>query len=142
MTAHSPLYQQLARIGPALGNGPRLALVAFVEKRGVLQAVDKRRLPERVRAGEVTVLDVRPEEEYEAAHIAAAVSIPLKELESRLASLPRDREVVAYCRGPYCVMAAEAVRVLLSRGYRAVALGDGVGEWRAEGLPLAAGAAR
>jgi len=115
---------------------------AFVEKRGSLEAVDKRRLIERVRAGEVTLLDVRPAEEYRAAHITGAVSVPLKELESRLASLPKDREVVAYCRGPYCVLAPEAVARLRSRGFRAVALGEGVSEWRALGLPVASGSNR
>jgi len=114
---------------------------AFVEKRGGFEAVDRRRLLERVRAGEVTLLDVRPVEEYRAAHIAGAVSVPLKELEGRLASLPKDREVVAYCRGPYCVLAPEAVARLRSRGFRAAALGDGVAEWRALGLPVAGGGA-
>jgi len=114
---------------------------AFVEKRGSLEAVDRRRLLERVRRGEVTVLDVRPSEEYRAAHISGAVSVPLKELQSRLGSLPKEREVVAYCRGPYCVLAPEAVKLLRARGYRAVALGDGVAEWRAHGLPVATGEA-
>ena len=113
---------------------------AFVEKRGAFEAVDKRRLIERVKAGEVTLLDVRPVEEYRAAHIAGAVSLPLKDLESHLAGLPKDREVVAYCRGPYCVLAPEAVARLRARGFRAVALGDGVAEWRAQGLPVADGA--
>ena len=112
---------------------------AFVEKRGSLEPVDRHLLLERVRSGEVTVLDVRPAEEYRAAHIPGAVSVPLKELEERLGSLPRDREVVAYCRGPYCVLAPEAVKLLRARGYRAVALGDGVAEWRARGLPVSAG---
>ena len=112
---------------------------AFARKRGSLEAVDRHRLLERVRAGEVTVLDVRPAEEYRAAHIAGAVSVPLKQLESRLAAVPKDREVVAYCRGPYCVLAPEAVTLLRSRGYRAVVLSDGVAEWRAQGLPVAAG---
>jgi rhodanese-related sulfurtransferase len=112
---------------------------AFIEKRGGLEAVDRRRLLERVRAGEVTVLDVRPAEEYRAAHIAGAVSVPLKELQKHLGGLPKDREIIAYCRGPYCVLAPEAVNLLRARGYRAVALGDGVAEWRAQGLPLAAG---
>ncbi len=109
---------------------------AFVERRGALEPIDHRRLLERVRAGEVTVLDVRPAEEYEAAHILGAVSIPLPELERRLDSLPRDREVVAYCRGPYCVLAPDAVRMLRARGYVATSLGDGVAEWRARGLPV------
>lgn len=111
----------------------------FVEKRGSLEPIDRRLLLQRVRAGEVTVLDVRPAEEYRAAHIAGAVSVPLKELEKHLGVLPKDREIVAYCRGPYCVLAPEAVKLLRAHGYRANALGDGVGEWRARGLPLAAG---
>jgi rhodanese-related sulfurtransferase/DNA-binding MarR family transcriptional regulator len=113
----------------------------FVEKRGSLEPIDRHRLLARVQAGEVTVLDVRPAEEYRAAHIAGAVSVPLKELEARLGKLPKDREIVAYCRGPYCVLAPEAVQVLRARGYRAVVLEDGVSEWRARGLPVAEGEA-
>jgi len=112
---------------------------AFVEKRGDLEPVDRHLLLKRVQSGAVTVLDVRPAEEYRAAHIPGAVSVPLKELEKRLDSLPKGREVVAYCRGPYCVLAPEAVKLLRERGYRAVALGDGVAEWRARGLPVAIG---
>jgi rhodanese-related sulfurtransferase len=111
---------------------------AFVEKQGSLEAVDKQRLIERLRTGEVTLLDVRPEEEYRAAHIAGAVSVPLEELESRLVALPKERDIVAYCRGPYCVLAPQAVQLLRARGYRAVVLGDGVAEWRAHGLPVVA----
>jgi rhodanese-related sulfurtransferase len=112
---------------------------SFVERRGGLDAVDRERLVERMRAGEVVLLDVRPAEEYRATHIAGAVSLPLEELERRLEELPRGRDVVAYCRGPYCVLAPEAVRILRARGLRASALGDGVAEWRARGLPVAAG---
>jgi rhodanese-related sulfurtransferase len=114
---------------------------SFVEKRGSLEPMDRERLRARVQAGEVTVLDVRPAEEYRAAHIAGAVSVPLKELETRLARLPNDCEIVAYCRGPYCVLAPEAVKMLRSRGYRAAVLEDGVSEWRARGLPVAEGEA-
>lgn len=113
----------------------------FALKRGSLEPVDRRVLLQRVRAGEVTVLDVRPVEEYRAAHIAGALSVPLKELQKYLGSLPKGREIVAYCRGPYCVLAPEAVKLLRARGYRAVALDDGVAEWRARGLPVAAGEA-
>jgi rhodanese-related sulfurtransferase len=112
---------------------------AFVERRGGFEAVDKQRLLERVRAGEVTLLDVRPAEEYLAAHIEGAVSVPLSELERHLGRLPKLRDVVAYCRGPYCVLAPQAVALLQARGYRAFALGDGVAEWRARGLPVVAG---
>src|SRR5688572_344518 len=90
------------------------------------------------RSGRVTVLDVRPTEEYRAGHLPAAVSLPLKELEKRLAEIPRGRKVVAYCRGPYCVMAGEAVAILRRRGFDAVRLEDGVHEWKAHGFEVVA----
>jgi rhodanese-related sulfurtransferase len=114
---------------------------AFADKRGSFQPIDRRLLMRRMRAGEVTVLDVRPAEEYRAGHIAGAVSLPLKQLEKRLKSLPRDREIVAYCRGPYCVFAPEAVTILRQHGYAARPMDDGVAEWRARGLPVAVGEA-
>jgi rhodanese-related sulfurtransferase len=95
----------------------------------------------RARRAEVTVLDVRPTEEYRAGHIPGAISIPLQQLKRRLSTLPRDREVVAYCRGPYCVLAVDAVKLLRSRGFAAVRLEDGLPEWRAQGLPVAVGEA-
>ena len=109
----------------------------FLEARGVLEPVDRETLLGRVRRGEVTVLDVRPSEEYAAGHIPEALSVPLADLEQRLAELPRDREVVAYCRGPYCVLAVEAVRLLRAHGFRAVRLEDGVPDWRARGFDVA-----
>jgi len=112
---------------------------SFVEKRDSLEPVDRALLLRRARAGKVTILDVRPVEEYRAAHIAGAVSVPLKDLAKYLGRLPRSREIVAYCRGPYCVFAPDAVKLLRARGYRASALGDGVGEWRARGLPVTVG---
>ena len=110
----------------------------FDQERGH-EVVDRRRLLGRIRRREVTVIDVRPVEEYRAGHIPGAVSIPLADLEARLASLPRAREIVAYCRGPYCVMAPKAVKALRARGYKAVALADGVAEWRAHGLRVRSG---
>jgi len=110
----------------------------FLEARDAFEPVDRRALLDRVRRGEVTVLDVRPSEEYAAGHIPGALSVPLAELEQRLAELPRDRDVVAYCRGPYCVLAVEAVRLLRARGFRAVRLEDGVPDWRARGFDVAA----
>lgn len=104
-----------------------------------LEPVEKKALLGRFRRGEVIILDVRPPEEYRAGHIAGAVSVPLKDLKSRLSKLPRDREIVAYCRGPYCVLAMKAVKVLLARGFRARRLDDGVPEWRAQGLSVAVG---
>ncbi|MBI5137525.1 MAG: metalloregulator ArsR/SmtB family transcription factor [Nitrospirae bacterium] len=106
-----------------------------------LEPVDREALVQRVRAGAVTVLDVRPVEEYAAGHIPGAVSVPLGELEARLSELPREREIVAYCRGPYCVLAVEAVERLRARGFRAVRLADGVWDWRARGWPVQTGVA-
>jgi len=111
----------------------------FKEAPDSLEAVEKKTLMSRVRKGEVILLDVRPEEEYQAAHISGAVSVPLKELNKRLSKLPRGKEIVAYCRGPYCVLAGEAVRLLKAKGFRAMRLEDGVPEWRAQGLPVAMG---
>lgn len=111
----------------------------FNNGRESMEAVEKQALLERVRRAEVTVLDVRPPEEYRAGHIPGAVSIPLKELRNHLARLPRRREIVAYCRGPYCVLAVEAVKLLRAKGFRAVRMEHGVPEWRAEGFPVAVG---
>jgi rhodanese-related sulfurtransferase len=105
-----------------------------------LEAVGDDELLKRVRAGEVTVLDVRPALEYEAGHIPGAISIPLPELKRRLGEVPKRREVVAYCRGPYCVMAVAAVDLLRRKGYRAHRLETGVPEWRARGWRVEAGA--
>ena len=86
--------------------------------------------------GDIVVLDVRPNDEYRSAHLPHARSIPLAELKRRLAELPRSKEIVAYCRGPFCMMSAEAVGLLRARGFRARKIGDGVAEWAASGLPL------
>lgn len=111
----------------------------FLSDREVMEAVDTEDLLERVRRGAVTVLDVRPREEYRAAHIPGALSVPLEELEQRLGELPRDREVVAYCRGPYCVLAVKAVEALRAHGFMALRLQQGVPDWRARGLDVAVG---
>lgn len=100
------------------------------------EPVGREELVRRVREGEAFVIDVRPAEEYRAGHLPGALSIPLEGLESRLTELPRGREIVAYCRGPYCVLAVEAVRRLREKGFRAVRLDLGVWDWRARGLPL------
>ncbi len=111
----------------------------FLDARQSLQPVDREQLMDKVRKGVVTVLDVRPREEYRAGHLRGALSVPLKELERRLADLPRDQEVVAYCRGPYCVLAVEAVEILRARGFAAFRLEAGVPDWRAMGFPVIAG---
>ncbi len=92
------------------------------------------------RSSDVVLLDLRPRDEYEAGHIPGAVSIPLEDLEERLALLPPEAEIVAYCRGPYCVLAPRGIALLRRHGYRVRRLEDGVGEWRLAGLPVATGA--
>jgi rhodanese-related sulfurtransferase/DNA-binding transcriptional ArsR family regulator len=94
-------------------------------------------LLEQARQGKVVVIDVRPADEYQTAHLPHARSIPLSELKQRLKELPASRPVVAYCRGPFCLMAREAVALLNKKGYKATRLELGVAEWRASGLPLA-----
>jgi rhodanese-related sulfurtransferase len=104
-----------------------------------LEALGRQALLDRVWRGEAFVIDVRPPEEYRAGHIPGALSVPLRELESRLADLPADKEIVAYCRGPYCVLAVEAVEMLSARGFRAARLDEGVLEWRARGFAVEEG---
>ncbi|MEE8148652.1 MAG: rhodanese-like domain-containing protein, partial [Longimicrobiales bacterium] len=107
----------------------------------VLEAVDSADLLERLGAGEVIVLDVRPPDEYAAGHIPGAISMPFEEIEQRLAELPSDGEIVAYCRGPYCIYAVRAVEALREGGLRARRLEDGIPDWTLRGLPVAVGAA-
>lgn len=109
---------------------------SFVEGRIGFDPVNRDELLRRVRKGEVTVLDVRPAEEFRAGHLPRALSVPLEDLEARMKDLPKDREIVAYCRGPYCVMAVEAVAQLRKQGFRAVRLDMGVLDWQAQGLPV------
>jgi rhodanese-related sulfurtransferase len=111
----------------------------YLEERGALEPVDNDELVRRVRAGEVTLVDVRPREEYAAAHIPGALSVPLADLGRRMAALPKRRDIVAYCRGPYCVMALDAVDRLRRKGFRAHRMEQGVLEWRAQGWRLETG---
>ncbi|MBE7519550.1 MAG: metalloregulator ArsR/SmtB family transcription factor [Thermoflexaceae bacterium] len=112
------------------------AVAAYLAGDPGLAAISRAELLERMAAGDVVVLDVRPGAEYRAGHIAGAVSIPLDELAARMAALPPGRQVVAYCRGPYCFLAVDAVRMLRARGLAASRLEDGLPEWRAAGLPV------
>jgi rhodanese-related sulfurtransferase/DNA-binding transcriptional ArsR family regulator len=114
----------------------REALLAQAEG---IENVDRQTLVSRLRSSEAILIDVRPREEYVAGHLAGAVSMPLTELAARLKELKKGQEVVAYCRGPYCMLSADAVRLLARRGYRAKRLEDGVLEWRAAGLKVIAG---
>lgn len=117
----------------------QLALRQMMAEPDRLAQVGRKELMAQARRGEVVVLDVRPAEEFDAAHLPFARSMPLSELEHRIAELPRDVEIVAYCRGPFCLMSDEAVRLLKQRGYRARKTFDGVSEWQAAGLPVRAG---
>jgi rhodanese-related sulfurtransferase len=114
----------------------------YLEERGALEAVGDDELLRRVRAGEVTIIDVRPREEYLAGHIPGALSVPLSHLAKRLPDLPTRRDIVAYCRGPYCVMALDAVDVLRRKGFRAHRMEQGVPEWRARGWRVDTGSER
>jgi rhodanese-related sulfurtransferase len=109
---------------------------AYLGDRSRLETVSRDELSRRLRKGEVVVLDVRPEQEFAAGHVAGAVSVPVSELTRRLRDVRKDRTIVAYCRGPYCVYADDAVRALSRRGYRAARLEDGFPEWARAGLPV------
>lgn len=116
----------------------RLAAAYLGDREGI-DVIDRKELAARLRDGTVVVLDVRPEREFGAGHIAGARSVPITELRRRLKALPKDAEVVAYCRGPYCVFADDAVRELHRWGFSARRLQDGFPEWQRAGLPVAVG---
>jgi rhodanese-related sulfurtransferase len=113
----------------------------YLGSRDELEPVSREALTQRLRAGDVTVLDVRPSSEFEAGHIPGAVSIPIDELERRLSEVPKRKQVVAYCRGPYCVYSYQAVEILRGAGRSARRLVDGLPEWKAVGLPVETAAA-
>lgn len=112
----------------------------YLESRDELDAVDLKELRRLVRTGEVTIVDVRPRDEFEAGHIPGALSMPVPELRKRLGEIPKSREVIAYCRGPYCVYSLEAVTLLRKHGYRARRAEQGLPQWRTEGFEVVAGA--
>ena len=114
----------------------KLALRQIKESPSQLVAVGRETLLEQARSGDVIVIDVRPQSEYEEAHLPFARSMPLVELEKRLSELPADKEIVAYCRGPFCLLSDEAVALLSARGYRIRKISDGVSEWQAAGFPI------
>ena len=119
---------QLAEINRLVGS--------FLQDRAPLQSINAADLLRRMEAGDILILDVRPEVEYQSGHIPEARSIPIDELETRLGELPRDQEIIAYCRGPYCVFANEAVTLLQKHGYRARRLIEGLPDWQALNLPV------
>jgi rhodanese-related sulfurtransferase len=134
------LYALLRQVAQTHQADVEPARTAYLGTDGA-EEVDREELLARAQAGGVVVLDVRPAEEYAAGHIPGAISIPVDELAERVAELPNDAEVVAYCRGAYCVLAYDAVRLLHARGRKAVRLTDGMLEWRLAELPVDSGAA-
>lgn len=114
----------------------RLAMDQLFAAPEKLDAETRLGLLERAKKGEVVVIDVRPSEEYQTGHLPYARSMPLSEIKQRLAELPADKEIVAYCRGPFCMMSTEAVALLRERGYRAQKISDGLPEWALAGLPV------
>ncbi len=114
----------------------RMALQQMMTEPDRLAQVGRKELLAKAKRGDVVVIDVRPQDEFDTAHLPYARSMPLSELAHRLAELPRDAEIVAYCRGPFCLMSDEAVALLRKRGYRARKTLDGISEWQAAGLPV------
>jgi rhodanese-related sulfurtransferase/DNA-binding HxlR family transcriptional regulator len=111
-------------------------VTTYFRARDELEPVAAKELIVRLRGGDVVILDVRPEDEYGLGHLPGALNIPLRQLEQRLSELPRKQEIIAYCRGPYCVLSFEAVAVLRARGFRVRRFEAGFPEWKAAGLPI------
>jgi len=130
------LLRTLRRTGQRHIGEVNEAVLGFFRDRDSLEPVSRKELLQRSKDGLVTVLDVRPGEEYEVGHIPGALNVPLDEIEQHLANLPKDMEFIAYCRGEYCVLAFEAVATLRENGYTARRLEEGFPEWRTAGLPV------
>ena len=130
------MWQALRTVGEAQLAEIDRVVQSFLQDRARLQPMSAQDLLHHLGNDQIILLDVRPAEEYAAGHLPHARSIPVSELEARLAELPLDKEIVAYCRGPYCVFADEAVALMQERGYSARRLEEGVPEWRTLGLPV------
>lgn len=133
------LLVQMRELGEAQLAELQQAREALLAEAPDVEAVDRSTLLARMRSGDAILVDVRPREEYVAGHLPGALSMPLEELTARLKELRKGQEVVAYCRGPYCMLSADAVQLLSRRGFRARRLADGVLEWRAAGLKVVPG---
>lgn len=130
------LLAALSRVGERNSAEIARVIAGYFRARDEFEPVSRHELLDRLRCGAATVLDVRPEDEFASGHLPNALNIPLSQLERRLAELPPDQEIVAYCRGPWCVLSFEAVAMLRQRGYRARRLEDGFPEWKTAGLPI------
>ena len=133
------LWQTMRQVGEARIAEIDRIVDTYLHDRNLLQPIGAAELLQRLVEGNVILLDVRPAEEYIAGHLPDAISIPVADLEDRLPELPQDKEIVAYCRGPYCVFADEAVALLRSNGYNAHRLAQGLPDWQALGLPVESG---
>lgn len=131
------LVAALHRVGERNVAEVREIVRGYFHDRDSMEPVTREELTSRIADGLVTVLDVRPEDEFDAGHLPKAINMPLRELAEQFRRLPKDREIVAYCRGPYCVFAFEAVALLRRNGFKARRLEDGFPEWKAAGLPVA-----
>ncbi len=129
-------YNQFQALAEKRSIEIREIVKVFFEERDGLEPISKEKLYKRIQDRDVIVLDVRPSQEYKNDHIAGALSIPLPELKDRLKEIPQNREIVAYCRGLYCVLSAEAINILRTAGYRAKRLKEGLPEWKDAGLPV------
>jgi rhodanese-related sulfurtransferase/DNA-binding transcriptional ArsR family regulator len=134
------LLKALGRVGERNAAEIERVMAAYFRARDAMEPVTRKALVKRIREGLVTVLDVRPETEFALGHLPSALNIPWPDLKKRLAELPEERDIVAYCRGPYCVLSFEAVALLRARGYSVHRLEDGFPEWKAAGLPVERGA--
>src|SRR5205809_1773928 len=133
------LWQAMRQLGEArIAEVDRIVDI-YLHDRSLLQPIGAHELLQRLVDDNIILLDVRPVEEYAAGHLPEALSIPVAELEARLPELPQDKEIIAYCRGPYCVFADEAVALLRTNGYKAQRLEQGLPDWRALGLPVESG---
>lgn len=130
------LMKSLGRIGERNVAEVNRTLNDYFHSRDSMEAVSREELARRLADGRVTVLDVRPQDEFAEGHLPSARNIPLAELEHRLSELPVNTQIVAYCRGPYCVLAFEAVAALRAKGFKAARLEDGFPEWKAAGLAI------
>lgn len=134
------LVRALGRVGERNVAEVNRIMTDYFHARDSMEPVSRKDLVSRLRDGLVTVLDVRPEDEFASGHLPGALNIPFGKLEDRLSELPADREIIAYCRGPYCVLSFEAVAALRARGYIVRRLEDGYPEWKAAGFPVEAAA--
>jgi rhodanese-related sulfurtransferase/predicted transcriptional regulator len=130
------LLSALGAVGERSSAQIARVMTTYFRARDELEPVSRKELFDRLRCGLVTLLDVRPEDEFAQGHLPGALNLPLAQLGRRLSELPADREVVAYCRGPWCVLSVEAVALLRREGYRVRRLKDGLPEWKAAGLPV------